>query len=432
MKSTALRSLAASLLLLACKERDLGASASETDPNAIKIGLLSPLTGVWTPFGRSSEKAARFAALEINAAGGIDGRPIAFVLADGGCSPGLSPEGARYLLSQGVVAILGEGCSGATLAAAKDVCIPAGLPMISAGSTSPLITTELGPSGLFFRTAPSDAFQGEILAQKAWEGGMRRMAIVFADNAYGRGLAEVFKAAFERRGGAVTAFVPYPDGKSIGFTAEVDAMFAPGIPEGILLVTYEIDGANLTRDLKLRAPQPFPRVFGVDANKGPSFLANAEPTVIEGMVGTLPAAPTRDPNFQRFRQAYLAATRDGEEPDVYGENVYDAAYLLAYAMVAGGATPQGIAAQVRRLSRPDGGIVPPTVINVGEWQKGVAAIRAGQDVDYQGASGKIDLDANGDPTSGTYALWRIQGGRYEIVEEISYPEAALETKVVKP
>ncbi len=414
----ALLALAATLLLLACKGDDLAASASETDPNAIKLGLLSPVTG-WAPFGVSSEKAARFAALEINAAGGLDGRPIAFILADGGCSGSIAPEGARYLLSQGVVAILGEGCSAATLAAAKAVCIPAGIPLISAGSTSPLITTELGPSGLCFRTAPSDAFQGEILARKAWEAGVTTMAVVFTDNAYGRGLAQVFKTAFQGKGGTVTAFVPYPDGKSIGFTEEVDALFAPSVPEGLLLVTYEIDGANLTRDLKLRAPLPFPRLFGVDGNKGATFLVNAEPTVIEGMVGTLPSAPTQDPNFQRFRQAYFAATRDGEEPDDYGENVYDAAYLLAYAMAAGGPTPAGIAANLPGISRPDGST--PTIINVGEWQKGVAALRAGQDVDYQGASGRIDLDANGDPSSGTYALWRIRNGKYEIVEEISFP-----------
>ncbi len=406
-------------LLLNCGGRDMDAPVESIDPNAIRIGLLAPLSGPLAGFGRGVEISARYAAQEINAAGGINGKPIAFVVADGGCSPAVAPGAARYLLGQGVVAVVGEGCSGATIAAAQQVFIPAGIPMVSPSSTSPTITSLLGPTGLVFRTAPSDAFQGVILAKKVWDSGVSDTAVLFVDNAYGRGLAEAFQAAYLARGGTVTAFVSYPDGKSIGFTDEVNALFAPGVPDGVLLVTYETDGANVTRDLKIRNPSPAPKYFGVDGNKGSAFLANAEPSIIEGMQGTVPVPPVTDPNYLAFKANYIASTRDHEAPGTYGENAYDAVYLVAYAMVAGTPTPAGIAANLRAMSRADGGA--PTVINVKEWAKGSAAIMAGQDVDYNGASGKIDLDVNGDPTSGTYSWWRIQGGQYVDVETISFP-----------
>lgn len=407
------------LILFACQSRNMAAPAETIDPNAIRIGLLAPLSGPLAGFGRGVEIAARFAAQEINAAGGIDGKPIAFIVADGGCSAAVAPTAARYLLSQGVVAIIGEGCSGATIAAAQQVCIPAGVPMISPSSTSPSITTLFGSSGLIFRTAPSDAFQGVILAKKVWDSGVKTTSVLFVDNAYGRGLADAFKVAYLAKGGAVPAFVPYADGQEIGFTNEVAALFAPGVPAGVLLVTYETDGANVTRDLKLFNPLPAPKYFGVDGNKGSSFLANAEPSIIEGMQGTVPVPPVTDPNYLAFKANYIAATRDHEDPGTYGENAYDAVYLVAYAMVAGGPTSAGIKANVKAMSRTD--TATPTFINTNEWAKGVAAIKAGKDLDYNGASGKIDLDANGDPTSGTYSWWRIQGGQYIEVETISFP-----------
>lgn len=422
MKTRIFRALSAcilGLLLSSCQTRSMTESSDTIPPNALRIGLLAPLSGPLAGFGRGVEIAARFAAQEINAKGGVEGRPIALIVADGGCSGSVSPGAARYLLSQGVVAIVGEGCSGATIAAAQQVCVPAGIPMVSPSSTSPRITTLLGPTGLVFRTAPSDAFQGVILANKIKGASINTTSVLFVDNAYGRGLAEAFQSAYLGLGGTVNAFVPYTDGKSIGFTAEVNALFAGGVPQGVLLVTYETDGSNVTRDLKLRNPSPAPAYFGVDGNFGSTFLSNSEPTIIAGMRGTVPVPATTDPNYVTFAANYKAATRDHEAPGTYGENAYDAVYLVAYAAVAGGPTPSGIASRIRAMSRADGG--SPVVINVNQWTQGVAAIKAGSDIDYQGASGKIDLDANGDPTSGTYAWWRVSGGAYVVDEIISYP-----------
>jgi len=397
--------------------------AVQPDPQATHLGLLYSLSGAYGGFGPSVQQATELAVEEINAAGGVNGKRLDLRVANDKMLRAAGLIGARGLVDEGVVGIVGGSSSSVTLGAAEEVTIPAGIPLVSPSATSPALS-DLQDQATVWRTIPSDAFQGVILADQILAKGILDIGVIFDDNAYGSGLANAFRTRFLAMGGTVKSYVSYPDGKVIGFSDEVTALFAQGVPSGVLIVGYLGDSANITRDIQQSAPSPSPMLFGVDANYAPSFLANAAATLVEGMQGTAPSPPASAPNYMAFRDRFLQKT--GKLPLLYSESAYDAVYLMALAMAAGGAnTKEAIVANLGPVSRPSG--QPGDVlVRPGEFAQGLAALQAGHPVNYEGASGAIDFDANGDVTSGTYIWWKVVRGTdgqlgYQTMEVIAFP-----------
>ncbi|MDZ7910179.1 MAG: ABC transporter substrate-binding protein [Gemmobacter sp.] len=121
---------------------------------------------------------------------------------------------------------MGGDCSGVTGAVLQNVARPNGIVMISPSATSPALTTA-EDDGLFFRTAPSDARQGEIMADILSDRGVKSVAVTYTNNDYGKGMADAFAAAFAAKGGAVTLSSPHEDGKA-DYSAEVAALASAG------------------------------------------------------------------------------------------------------------------------------------------------------------------------------------------------------------
>ncbi|MCH8920190.1 MAG: ABC transporter substrate-binding protein [Chloroflexi bacterium] len=183
------------------------ADTTPTDP--LKIGILVPFTGDLSDFGPAFFDAAKLAAQEINAAGGVFGQDIELVDADTGTVEATGVESANTLIDvEGVSAIVGAASSGVTLPIAESVTGPAGILMISPSSTSPALTL-VADNDFLFRSTISDAAQGVVLAELAIDLGFTSVCTFFVNTAYGEGLSDQFKETFESLGGTVPAAVPH-------------------------------------------------------------------------------------------------------------------------------------------------------------------------------------------------------------------------------
>jgi ABC-type branched-subunit amino acid transport system substrate-binding protein len=185
-------------------------SRSDTTPtDPLKIGILVPFTGDLSDFGPAFFDAAKLAAQEINAAGGVFGQDIVLVDADTGTIEATGVESANTLIDvEGVSAIVGAASSGVTLPIAESVTSPAGILMISPSSTSPALTT-VTDNDFLFRSTISDAAQGVVLAELAIELGFTSVCTFFVNTAYGEGLSDQFTKTFEALGGTVPSAVPH-------------------------------------------------------------------------------------------------------------------------------------------------------------------------------------------------------------------------------
>lgn len=410
--------LCGSLVLAGCPQDVDDPVNAPIDPNAIAIGLLQALSS-----GQilQRQQAAQLAVQEINAAGGVNGRPLALRLAyDNNNDPVAGVPSAQALVDHGVVAIIGANASRVTIPVAQQVTIPANLALISPGSTSPLIST-LVDNDTVYRIPPSDALQGRFLAEQVWNEGRTSVAIFSQDEPYGRGLAEAFKARYLALGGSVQAEVYPAVSRTSGYSAEIGALYAGGAPPALMLFAFAVQTSNFLREL-YAARGSLPQLYGVDANLSQDTLNNA-PIQVLGMRGSNPSPPVNSPYHQRFADAFLAQV--GFVPEANTENTYDAVYLIALALARAGSNDRAaVLANLREVSRPDG--VGAVAVGPGDFRLALTAIQAGQDIDYQGANSAIDFDANGDPSAANYQYLEVRqrpDGSLYLVElaNVSYP-----------
>jgi ABC-type branched-subunit amino acid transport system substrate-binding protein len=416
MKWPSLLLLPLCALLAACPTRVDQSGIPPVNPDAVVIGMLQPLAS-----GSSLEKeqAARLAVAEINAAGGVNGQPLDIrVMYDNNNSPAAGVPAAQALVDSGVVAIIGANASAVTIPVAQQVTIPANIALISPGSTSPLIST-LADNNTVFRIPPSDALQGRLLAEKVWGEGHTSVAIFGLDEPYGNGLADAFSQRFVALGGSIQATVLAPAGKNSGYSSEIASLYAAGTPSALMAFSFSQQTASLLREI-VTAKGSLPMLYGVDANMIQDTLNNAPPQ-IAGMRGSTPGADPTTPPYQHFLHAFTAAT--GYAPAANTENAYDAVYLIALAMQAAGQNNRAaVLARLSEVSRPD--TASPVVIVPGGFAQAITALQGGADIDYQGASGRIDFDANGDPAAATYQYLEVQptpaGLRLITLETVNY------------
>ncbi|MEL6384397.1 MAG: ABC transporter substrate-binding protein [Cyanobacteria bacterium J06626_18] len=374
--------------------------------DAVKIGALMPMTGDLQAFGETSLNGINLAVDEINAAGGVMGQPIEISLGDTQTAAQPSIEAAQKLVSiEGVVAILGALSSGNTIPVAESITKGNSIPQISSASTSPEITT-LADEDFLFRTVPSDAFQGLALAEVASEQGLQNLAIIYVNNDYGQGLAESFEDAFTAQGGAVTRSVPYEQGQA-SYRGELQQL-AGTDAEALLLIGYPENGITI---LKQSLEEGFfDRFVFTDGMKAPEVIDAIGADILEGTFGTAAQAATESDAHTLFTNAY-EATYGEVPPKPYIDTSYDAMMILALALEKAGDT-DGTAVRdaIREVANAPGVEIKP-----GEWAKAVEAIANGEDIDYVGASGSVDLDDNGD-VAGSFAHWAIQEGEIVTVE----------------
>ncbi|MBP7242979.1 ABC transporter substrate-binding protein [Amaricoccus sp.] len=376
------------------------ASAQDTTNVGIILGFTGPLESITPHMAAGAELAFKEVSDSGKLLGGTKLNPIR---ADSTCIDAAAATAAaeRLITSENVAAIVGADCSGVTIAIANNVAVPNGVVMISPSATSPALST-INDNGLFFRTSPSDARQGEVFAQVLKERGISEVAVTYTNNDYGKGLADAFVSAFTAAGGKVLANEPHEDGKG-DYSAEVGALAASGA-EHLMVFGYVDQGGRgiIQGALDQGAFESF---FLGDGMWGQSLIDAIGPELDGKVVGIVPGSDS--PNTARFVEAAKAAGFDGTSS--YTGESYDAAALIALAMQKSGSTDRaGIAAAIMEVAN-----APGEQINVGELAKGLEIVAGGGDVDYVGVTG-VELIGAGE-AAGSYREYKIEGGTVETV-----------------
>lgn len=378
-----------------------GAAAAQ----GLKIGALMPLTGGLQAYGESCLNGVRMAADEVNAAGGVLGGEVSVSVGDTQTKAQPAIDAAEKLVSiEGVSGLVGALSSGNTIPVALSVSKPNQIPQISPASTAPTITT-LEDDDFLFRTVPSDAYQGVGLAQVVNEQGVGKLAILYVNNDYGDGLASSFESSFNQLGGEVTASEAFEPNKA-SYRGELAAV-AKGGPEALLLIGYPDDGGITILRQSLEEGY-FNNFIFTDGMKAEKVIEAIGADYLNGSYGTAPKAQETD-EAQTFQSLY--EQKFGElPPRPFIDASYDAAAILMLAAAkAGSAEGLAIRDAIRDVTN-----APGTEIRPGKLGKGLEAIANGEDINYVGAAGDEEFDANGD-VSGTFEHWVIKDGKLETV-----------------
>jgi branched-chain amino acid transport system substrate-binding protein len=308
----------------------------------------------------------------------------------------------RLVSSQGVAAIVGADCSGVTTAIANNVAVPAGVVMVSPSATSPALST-IEDNGFFFRTAPSDARQGEILAAVVKEKGIDEVAVTYTNNDYGKGFADAFAKAFEAAGGTVAISAAHEDGKA-DYSAEVAALQASGAGSLVVLGYVDQGGVGITQaSLDTGAFESF--FFG-DGMYGQSLIDKIGDEINGKVIGTLPG--TSGEAADKFAAVSTAA---GQDPTgTYVPESYDAAALIALSIAAAGSADR----TAIRDKLLDVANAPGEKIYAGELAKGIELAAAGTDIDYVGGTG-VELVGPGE-AAGSYRVYEIKDNAASTLE----------------
>ncbi|MGR3484661.1 MAG: ABC transporter substrate-binding protein [Paracoccaceae bacterium] len=368
----------------------------------IALGVVLGFTGPIESLTPSMADGAELAMAEVTESGLLlGGASVTPVRADSTCIDAGAASAAteRLITSDGVKGIVGADCSGVTIAMLTNVAVPNGMVMISPSATSPALTT-LEDEGLFFRTAPSDARQGVVMAEILMEQGIEEVALTYTNNDYGKGLADAFQAAYEEAGGTITISASHEDGKG-DYSAEVGALSAAGGDRLVVAGYVDQGGAGIVRaaiDTGAFDTFHFP-----DGMIGQALQDNFGDE-IEGSTGQNPGTDSEGVNM--FVEMVDGAF-DATSP--FTPESYDAAALIMLAMQAAGSSEPGdYASMVEAVANAPGEQIFP-----GELAKGLQMLADGQEIDYVGATA-VEL-VNGGESAGNYREMVIENGEITTV-----------------
>ncbi len=333
--------------------------------------------------------AVDLAAEHVNAQGGMfaSGEKFVIARADSQCDPVAAVDAVTKLINVSMVtAIVGPVCSGATIAQADSVSIPAGVVTLSVSASSPMITNMESGTDLVFRSAASDAYQGVALAELAIAKGIMDIAVSYANDDYNAGIAEVFVNSFSEMGGTVTSNEAHEPNKA-SYRAEVATMGA-GSDNLALFAYYGSGGITIMRNaLETGA---FSTFIGADGMLAQETIDQIGAENLGGATFTTSTPNLTTAGYAAFKG--LAEAADVPSASPFVANSYDAAFMMALAIEkAGSADRSAISASLRSIAN-----APGEVIQAGEFAKAKAILAAGGDIHYNGAAGPQDFDANGD------------------------------------
>ncbi|MBT4933196.1 MAG: ABC transporter substrate-binding protein [Rhodospirillaceae bacterium] len=370
----------------------------------IKVGVLLGYTGPIESLTPDMAASAELAFDEASNSGQLlGGSKIVSIRADSTCvdSAAATAAGERLISSHGVVAIMGADCSGVTGAVANNVAIPNGVVMVSPSATSPGLS-KIKDNGFFFRTAPSDARQGEVLATVLKSRGIMEVAVTYTNNDYGKGLSDSFNTAFTGVGGKISITAAHEDGKA-DYSAEVGALSAAG-SKHLAVFGYLDQGGKGIIQASLDSGA-FDNFILADGMIGDSII-EAIGKDLNGTIGTLPGGESAGAiTFKAM--AGKAGIKVGGP---FTAESYDAGALLALAMqAAGSADRAAIQANIMSVANAPGEKIIP-----GEIAKGLKILKSGGSVDYVGAT-DVNFNNIGE-VLGSYQELEVKGGKFETIK----------------
>lgn len=368
----------------------------------VKIGILMGFTGPIESLAPDIAAGGELAISEVSDSGMfLGGHSVVAVRGDSTCVDAAAATAAaeRLVTSDGVAAINGANCSGVTTAVLNNVVLPNGIVMISPSATSPALSTA-EDNGLFFRTAPSDARQGQVMANILGNRGIKSVAVTYTNNDYGKGLADSFQSAYSEAGGKITTSVSHEDGKA-DYSAEVATLASAG-GEVLVVVGYLDQGGKGIIQASLDNAA-FDVFMLPDGMLGDS-LTDAFGTGINGSFGTRPG--TNSPGATMLSDL-AGSSFNASGP--YAAESYDASALILLAMQSAGSTNSAdFKGHVEKVANAPGEKIYP-----GELVKALGIIADGGDIDYVGASA-VELIGPGE-SAGSYFEMEVKNGKFEQV-----------------
>ncbi|OIQ34056.1 MAG: branched-chain amino acid ABC transporter substrate-binding protein [Roseobacter sp. MedPE-SWchi] len=364
----------------------------------VKLGVLFGFTGPIESLAPAMASGAELAMEEVTKSGMLlDSATVTPVRADTGCiDNGLAVANGEKLVAEGVNGIVGGDCSGVTGAILQNVAIPNGMVMISPSATSPGLSS-MEDNGLFFRTAPSDAREGQVMAEILKERGIKSIALTYTNNDFGKGLADAIQTSFEAQGGEVTIVAAHEDGKG-DYSAEVASLASAG--GDLLVVAGYLDQGGLGIIQSSLDSGAFD-TFGLPGGMiGDSLPTNVGPD-LNGSYGQIAGSDSAGAEIYANQAKDLGF--DGTS--AYSAESYDAAALIMLAMQAANSKdPADYGAKIMDVAN-----APGEEINPGELGKALELIKAGKDINYQGATG-VELIGPGE-SAGSYREIEVQDGK---------------------
>lgn len=401
--------------LIACEEASApntqgggtspGASPAAND-KSLRIGSLLPATGDLASIGQPMLNAVPLLVDTVNACGGVNSAPVSYV---GNADDQTNPEAGAAAMTQLAEVNKAAGVVGSFASSVSTAAIPIAVRnrvvLISPGSTSPVFTEQAKEGkyqGYWARTAPPDTYQAQALAKLAHDRGFKTAATIVINNDYGRGFEREFVQAFKKLGGTITneAKPTRYDPKATTFDTEVQAAFG-GKPQAVAAVLYAETGSLLLKSAFEQGLSKGVQILLTDGVYSPTFPEQVGKTadgkyILAGAIGTVPGADGK--SLQALTK--LWEEKQKRPVSAYVPHSWDAAALLVLAAQAAKAnTGDAINTKLRDVANAPGQ-------EVSDVCEALKLVREGKDINYQGASGNVDIDANGDVV-GSYDVWQV-------------------------
>jgi branched-chain amino acid transport system substrate-binding protein len=393
----------AALALTACGDDDDDAATPNSTASAstkvntgngvLKIGTLLPETGSLAILGPPEIAAVKLAIQDINAAGGVLGKNVEADYSDSGdTKTDIASQSVNRLLDAGVDSIIGAASSSVTLTVI-DRITGSGVLQISPANTSTTLT-DYPDKGLYFRTAPSDIYQGRVVGQTALDDGAETLGILALQDAYGTSLADQAEKAFTAGSGEVVIKKIY-DPNASEFSAEVGQLKAED-PDAIALIGFEESSKVIDEMVKqgLLPLKSGKTMYMVDGNMSNASYANMPKGQMEGVKGTIPGSKPAD-DFVSKLKAFDPSLKDYS----YAGEAYDAVTLVALAAEAAN-SDAGVDIAKKMVEVSSGGE------KCGTFADCVKLLKEDKDIDYDGQSGPVEFDSNGNPTVASMGVYQ--------------------------
>lgn len=422
-KFKAIASAVALLSLTACQASTTGDSGGTDtvatgDGSGLKLGALVPTTGDLSSIGQNMPVAVKLAVDTINACDGVNGSPVTLISEDSQTDPSAGITAMTKLAEvdrvAGVVGAFASSVSGA----AVDVAVRNNIMLVSPGSTSPVFTERAANgefNGYWARTAPPDTYQAQALAALANQKGFENVSTVVINNDYGVGFEQEFVNAFETGGGTVSTKgspVRY-DPKAPTLDTEAKAAFGSK-PDAVAAVLYAETGSVLLKSAFEQGLSDGVTVLLTDGVYSEDFVRQVGKTgdgksIISGALGTVPGADGQA--LENFTSVWKEATN--KEVTAFVPHSWDAAVLMMLAAEAADAnTGEAIKDNIRNVANAPG-------TEVTDPCEAMELLRNGEEINYQGASGNVDIDENGD-VIGSYDVWQVgDDGSLEVIDSVT-------------
>lgn len=389
---------ASAMVLAGCSTSTDSGDSDDTTPTdredlTLSIGTVLPQTGQLAYLGPPEEAGVGLATAEINAAD--LGVTIEVEYGDSG-----DPDNKAFettvprLLDSGVSALIGAASSGVTKLF-LDQAVSAGVITFSPANTSPDFTT-WDDDGLYWRTAPSDLLQGEVLATEIGLDGHANLGIIYLNDAYGSGLEASLTENFEAGGGTVVASEAY-NANDTSFDAQVSTILGQN-PDAIAVIGFEETSTIVPAFVS----------SGFDGSKFYFVDGNTQqwgadmPVSIEGSKGTQPGPVLEDDFQQRLIDQWQEQSGEELVDFNYAAESYDAVVLLALASLAANSSDAAdIAGKLQEVSGGSG-----DGEKCDSFEACAQIILDGGTADYDGYSGAITFDDAGDPTEATIGVFQ--------------------------